>query len=220
MVSRRALPVLATVLLLAATPKPTRIPEPSYMPNPGASRVVTVTEGGAAAAGITVLTEAIAIKETGPRATVGRFGEVYTFSPSFVAVHREEPTEISFWNLQPDDDHDFMLVGRDSSVLMKVLLPALRKTTYVFTFSRGRALHVLLHDASARDERADSGPAEQVGVAVVLASPMTPLICVLVMMSILSRAALANADVMPLASGSPLTAPPTSSGDMVCSMSI
>jgi hypothetical protein len=31
---------------------------------------VTVTEAGAAAAGITMLTEAIAIKETAPRATV------------------------------------------------------------------------------------------------------------------------------------------------------
>ena len=39
---------------------------------------------------------------TGPRATVARFGEVYAFSPAFVAVHRDEPTEISFWNLQPD----------------------------------------------------------------------------------------------------------------------
>src|SRR3989442_1212172 len=87
-----------------------------------------------ASAGTTVLTEAVAIKETGPRATVAGFGEVYAFAPAFVAVHRDEPTEISFWNLQPDDDHDFMLVAPDAQVLMKVLLPALRKTTYVFTF--------------------------------------------------------------------------------------
>jgi suppressor of ftsI len=40
------------------------------------------------------------------------------------------------------------------------------------------------------------------------ASQMTLLICVLVMVSILNRAALANADVAPLASGPPLTAPP------------
>jgi plastocyanin len=96
--------------------------------------VVTVTQEGAAAAGITVMTEAVAIKETGPRATVTRFGEVYAFSPAFVAVHRDEPTEISFWNLQPDDQHDFMLVGPDAHVLMRILLPALRKTTYVLTF--------------------------------------------------------------------------------------
>ena len=134
MVLRRALLVLTMGLLLGATPKPTRLTEPSYLPDAAAARVVTVTESGPAAAGITLLTQAVAIKETGPRATVARFGEVYAFSPAFVAVHRDEPTEISFWNLQPDDDHDFMLVGPDSNVLMKVLLPALRKTTYVFTF--------------------------------------------------------------------------------------
>jgi plastocyanin len=130
----RLLVVLLATLSLATTPNPTRLPESSYLPDAAGSRVVTVTEGGAAAAGITVLTEAVAIKETGPRATVRRFGEVYAFSPAFVAVHRDEPTEITFWNLQPDDDHDFMLVGPDADVLMKVLLPALRKTTYVFTF--------------------------------------------------------------------------------------
>ena len=129
----RPLVVLTAALSLVATSKPTRLAEPSYLPDATASRVVTVTEAGAADAGITVLTEAVAIKETGPRATVSRFGEVYAFSPAFVAVHRDEPTEISFWNLQPDDDHD-MLVGPDAQVLMKVLLPALRKTTYVFTF--------------------------------------------------------------------------------------
>ena len=132
--SRGGLLVLMTAFLLAATIKARRIPEPSYLPDAKASRVVTVAEGGPAAAGITVSTEAVASKETGPRATVARFGEVYAFSPAFVAVHRDQPTEISFWNLQPDDDHDFMLVGPDAAVLMKVSLPALRKTTYVFTF--------------------------------------------------------------------------------------
>jgi hypothetical protein len=97
-----------------------RSPEPSYLPEATASRIVTVAESGAPAAGVTVLTQAVAIKETGPEATVARFGEVYAFAPLFIAVHRDEPTEISFWNLQPDDDHDFMLVGPDSSVPMKV----------------------------------------------------------------------------------------------------
>jgi plastocyanin len=134
LVRDRLLVLLAAGVVLAVTPKPTRVAEPSYLPDTAASRVVTVTEKGAAAAGITLLTEAVAIKETGPRATITRFGEVYAFSPTFVAVHRDEPTEISFWNLQPDDDHDFMLVAPDATVLMKVLLPALQKTTYIFTF--------------------------------------------------------------------------------------
>jgi len=127
--------VLATAaLVLAAPPKPTRMAEPSYLPDAAASRVVTVTDTGPAAAGVTVLTQAVAIRETGPRATLARFGEVYAFSPAFVAVHRDEPTEIAFWNLQLDDDHDFMLVDPAGNVLMKVPLPALRKTGYVFTF--------------------------------------------------------------------------------------
>jgi len=129
-----AVVALTAAVSFAAPPKATRSAEPSYLPDAAASRIVTVTETGQVGAAVTVLTEAVAIKETGPPATVAHFGEVYAFSPAFIAVRRDEPTEISFWNLQPDDDHDFMLVGPDSNVLMKVLLPALRKTPYVFTF--------------------------------------------------------------------------------------
>jgi plastocyanin len=126
---------LRAVVSLAAPPRqPTRLAEPSYLPDAAASRIVTVMETGAAAAAVTVLTEAVAIKETGPPATVAHFGEVYAFSPAFVAVHRDEPTEISFWNLQSDDEHDVMLVAPDSQVMMHVVLRPLRKTTYVFTF--------------------------------------------------------------------------------------
>jgi plastocyanin len=107
---------------------------PTYLPDAAASHVVTVTANGPADAGVTVLTEAVAIKETGPKATVKRFGEVYAFSPAFIAVHRDEPTAISFWNLQADDEHDFMLADPQSSVLMHVVLPPLKETAYVFTF--------------------------------------------------------------------------------------
>jgi plastocyanin len=127
--------VLAAAVLAAphdhATPR-----EASYLPDATASQLVTVTPEGDAAAGITVLTQAVAVKETGPKQTVKRFGEVYAFAPAFIAVHRDEPTEISFWNLQPDDEHDFMLVDPDANVLMKAMLPALQKTSYVFTFHR------------------------------------------------------------------------------------
>ena len=111
--------------------------ERDYLPDEVASKVVTVTAGEQSAdAAITVLTQAVAIKETGPQQTVARFGEVYAFAPSFFAVHRDEPTAVSFWNLQADDDHDFMLADPDLNVLMKVKLPALQKTSYVFTFHR------------------------------------------------------------------------------------
>ena len=77
---------------------------PEYLPNEAASRVVGVTSGEAPAdAAVIVLTQAVAIEETGPNQTVARFGEVYAFALSFIAVHRDEPTAISFWNLQGDD---------------------------------------------------------------------------------------------------------------------
>lgn len=111
--------------------------EVEYLPDAAASKVVAVSRGEEPAeAGITVLTQAVAIKETGPKQTVARLGEVYAFAPSFLAVHRGEPTAIAFWNLQPDDTHDFMLVDSDFDVLMKVNLPPLEKTSYVFTFQR------------------------------------------------------------------------------------
>ena len=108
--------------------------EPVYLPDAADSRVVTVTKGSTADAGVTVLTQAVAVKETGPPETVARFGELYTFAPSFIAVHRDEPTLIAFQNLQPDDDHDFMLADPRGHVLMKTTLPALRETSFVFTF--------------------------------------------------------------------------------------
>jgi hypothetical protein len=113
-----------------------------FLPDAGASKVVTVASSAtAAAASIVVLTEAVAVKETGPRTTIEHFGEVYAFSPNFIAVHRDEPTRITLWNLQPDDDHDFMLEdplfgGRLDHALMHLRLAPLSKTSYVYTFHR------------------------------------------------------------------------------------
>jgi plastocyanin len=127
----------AAATSLAPAAHATQSGEAEYLPTGAAAKVVSVSPGEAsAAAGVTVLTQAVAVKENGPKETVARFGEVYAFAPSFVAVHRDEPTAISFWNLQPDDEHDFMLVDPDLNVLMKVNLPALEKRSYVFTFHR------------------------------------------------------------------------------------
>jgi plastocyanin len=140
-----AAPLTLAVLLAAAVAAAppagaagsSRPGEPEYLPDATAAKVVTVTPGdGPAQAGITVMTEAVAVKEGGPQETVARFGEVYAFSPPFIAVLRDQPTAIDFWNLQPDDVHDFMLVAPDLRVLMKVNLPPLEKTSYVFTFRR------------------------------------------------------------------------------------
>jgi len=109
-------------------------PESFYLPNADASRVVSVTTNVVAAATVLVQTQRVAVKEGGPKETVEKFGEVYAFSPNFFAVRREEPTMIRFWNLQPDDNHDFMLIDPHSQVLMSVLLPPLKETSYVLTF--------------------------------------------------------------------------------------
>jgi plastocyanin len=107
-----------------------------FMPGPAESRIVTVSITGKAENEIVVMTEAIAVKEAGPRQALAKFGEVYAFAPSFVAVRENRPVRLTFWNLQPDDDHDFMLAGPDSKVLMYVDLKPLSRNSWVFTFHR------------------------------------------------------------------------------------
>ena len=109
-------------------------PESYYLPSAEASRVVTVATNGTAAASILVQTHRVAVKETGPKETVEKFGEVYAFSPNFFAVCRDKPTRIRFWNLQPDDNHAFKLISPRSQVLMNSALPPLKETAYLFTF--------------------------------------------------------------------------------------
>jgi plastocyanin len=107
-----------------------------FMPDAAASKILTVAKSRTAAASIVVLTEAVAVKETGPKATIAHFGEVYDFSPSFIAVHRDEAARITLWNLQPDDEHDFMIEDRSGHALMHLRMPPLSKTSYVYTFHR------------------------------------------------------------------------------------
>jgi len=109
-------------------------PASFYLPNTEASRLVTVSTNAVAATQVLVQTQRVAVKETGPKETVEKFGEVYAFSPNFFAVHREESTRIRFWNLQPDDNHAFMLFGPKSEVLMNTKLLPLQETAFVFTF--------------------------------------------------------------------------------------
>ena len=95
---------------------------------------VDIARSGNAKARVVVQTIGTAIKETGPAQTVRTFGEVYAFEPAVFAVVRGQPTQITFWNLQPDDEHDFMLTDPSNRVLMKTKLPPLTRTTYVMTF--------------------------------------------------------------------------------------
>ena len=125
---------IAYLILAGSAGAPPEEPPPTYLPNAQNARIVSVSTTGQPAARVIVQTQAVAIKETGPKETVARFGEVYAFAPATIIVHRDEPTLIEFWNLQPDDDHDFMLMDPQWSVMMKVMLPALQKTSFVFTF--------------------------------------------------------------------------------------
>jgi plastocyanin len=115
-----------------------------YLPNAEASKVVSVTSNtnGPIRATVYVQTHAVAVKENGPKETVAKFGEVYAFSPNFFVVHKDEPTLIHFLNLQPDDNHDVMIYAPDQ-VFMKLLLPPLQDTAYVFTFHREGLFNIL-----------------------------------------------------------------------------
>jgi plastocyanin len=133
-----ALCVSAAVSAQTAMGSSAKVSKPAryYLPDAHASKIVTVTREGSASDEVTLMTEAVAVKETGPKTTIDHFGEVYAYSPSLIAVHRGEPTMITFWNLQPDDDHDFALMGPDLQILMFVDVPPLKKTSYIFTFHR------------------------------------------------------------------------------------
>ena len=120
---KKMVPLIVFTLLVACTPR--RRPE---------QHGVAIARTGKAAARVIVTTVGTAIKETGPAETVRRFGEVYAFEPSVFAVRRDQQTEITFWNLQPDDEHDFMLTDPQNHVLLQTKLPPLSRTTFVMTF--------------------------------------------------------------------------------------
>ncbi len=129
---RLAIGILGAAALAAHGPDRT----PDYLPEGDAQAYLTVERGGAPQQNFVVLTEAVAVKETGPKATVKKFGETYAFSPAFLAVPVEKPVEISFWNLQPDDEHDILIVAPEQTVLMHWSLPPLSKTPFTYTFHK------------------------------------------------------------------------------------
>jgi plastocyanin len=107
-----------------------------FLPQGTATRILSVAPVTTARPAIVVMTLALATRESGPTATIKRFGEVYAFSPSTIAVHQNEPTIIALWNLQADDEHDFAIIGPDDRPLMDVQLPPDSIATYKFTFHR------------------------------------------------------------------------------------
>ena len=105
-----------------------------YLPSQRQSRIVSVSTTGEAEAEVIVLTEEVVTKEHGSPEVITKFGEVYAFAPSFIAVRKDQPTRITFWNLQADDEHDFMLADPGLNVMMHVKLAPLSKNSWLFTF--------------------------------------------------------------------------------------
>jgi hypothetical protein len=109
--------------------------EDGYLPGPAASKIVSAVPNGPARAGVVILTETQ--PTGGPDAgELKAFGVLYTFTPRVVFVYRDEPTSFSFWNLQSDEHHDFMLADATGQVLMKMMLPELKKTSVTLTFHK------------------------------------------------------------------------------------
>jgi len=95
-----------------------------------------VVLGGKARARVVIMTQALVTKESGPKDSLAAFGESYAFVPSTFAVRENEPAEITFWNLQGDDEHDVMLLDSHRHVVLQAKLPPLKKTSFVMTFHR------------------------------------------------------------------------------------
>lgn len=106
-----------------------------YLPSAAASRIVTAVPNGPARTGIVILTTAQPAVQSDP-GEMKAFGILYTYSPRVVFVRRDEPTSFSFWNLQSDEHHDFMLADPAGQVLMKLILPELKKTQITLTFHK------------------------------------------------------------------------------------
>ena len=126
---------VASLAALAASAADEHARPREQLPTGEAARWVSLSSA-APVASLTIVTEALAVRETGPKETVARFGETYAFLPGVLLVHRDEPTRLTFRNLQPDDEHDFRLVGPDGETLVHLSLPPLEDVAHTFVFHR------------------------------------------------------------------------------------
>src|SRR5258708_13294986 len=93
-----ALATLSALSVVASAAAAPPMDKHFYLPDAAASKIVSVAKEGKPEAEVIVLTEAVAIKETGPKETVAKFGEVYPFSPTFLAAPPQVPTILTFSN--------------------------------------------------------------------------------------------------------------------------
>jgi hypothetical protein len=112
--------------------------EDGFLPNAAALKILSAVPDGTGASarnGIVIMTEVLPNGDPDPGQRKA-FGMLYTFSPRVVFVFRDEPTSFSFWNLQSDENHDFMLASPTGQVLMKMALPELKKSAVTLTFHK------------------------------------------------------------------------------------
>jgi len=130
-------PALGIALAVLALVHGARAADPQaaaeQLPSGAAAKLVSISPA-APAVSLTVITQAVVVRESGPSQSVERFGETYVFSPSVILVHRDEPIRLTFRNLQPDDLHDFELLDSGSAPLMHVMLPPLSDRSYTLVF--------------------------------------------------------------------------------------
>ncbi|HKD68797.1 MAG TPA: hypothetical protein VKB84_18280 [Candidatus Binataceae bacterium] len=127
--------VFAAFMAIIITGSSRASADEGYLPNAAALTIVNAVPNGPAHAGVVILTENLPGGGPDPQEQKA-FGLLYTFSPRTVFVHRDEPTSFSFWNLQSDEKHDFMLAAPTGQVLMKMMLPELKKTAITLTFHK------------------------------------------------------------------------------------
>jgi hypothetical protein len=127
--------VIAVCVATAFARAPSANAADGYLPSPAASKVVSAVPDGPARTGVVILTQPMPANDPDPQERKA-FGVLYTFSPRVIFVYRDQPTSFSFWNLQSDENHDFMLADPGGQVLMKMVLPQLKKTAVTLTFHK------------------------------------------------------------------------------------
>lgn len=127
--------VIVTLMVVALAPWCTAQADDGYLPNAAASKIVTAVPNGPARTGVVILTTSQPANQSDSQ-ELKAFGILYTYSPRVVFVRRDEPTSFNFWNLQSDENHDFMLADPAGQVMMKLGLPELKKTQITLTFHK------------------------------------------------------------------------------------
>ena len=127
--------VIATLMAAALAPWYAAHADDGYLPNAAASKIVTAAANAPARTGVVILTTTQPANQSDPQ-EMKAFGILYTYSPRVIFVRRDEPTSFNFWNLQSDENHDFMLADPAGQVMMKMALPELKKTQITLTFHK------------------------------------------------------------------------------------